>query len=312
MGRSLAGKVALVTGASQGGTGRSVAVRFAAEGAKVAITARSADGLRETMAVIEAFGGTAMMMPCDLGDPNGGRGTLIARAGEAFGPVDILVNNAVTHDIKPVEKWTLADMEHHAQVNLWAPWLMMADVIPDMKARGRGWILNLSSSCAELPPGPPFGSMAKDTGALYGVMKAGINRLTVAAAAELEAFGVAVNALSPQSSILTEAVKASGQVPDLSVCEPVETMAEAALALCSGNPKTLTGRLAYSLQLLLELNRATKDLRGERELDGWRPENLVAEIRKREVFFSSIAGSDSFDFHRPHTPYPKALQGRDG
>lgn len=85
MGRSLHGRVALVTGASQGGTGRSVAVRFAAEGAKVAITARSFDGLRETMATIEDLGGKAVTLPCDLSDPDGGRDTLVARTEESSG-----------------------------------------------------------------------------------------------------------------------------------------------------------------------------------------------------------------------------------
>jgi NAD(P)-dependent dehydrogenase (short-subunit alcohol dehydrogenase family) len=74
----LTGKVALVTGASQS-TGRAIALRFAAEGAKIAVTARSEEGLRETVAQIERAGGTAIMMPCDLAEPHGGRASLIER-----------------------------------------------------------------------------------------------------------------------------------------------------------------------------------------------------------------------------------------
>src|SRR3974390_2989669 len=102
MARSCEGLVALVTGASQGGTGRSVAIRLAAEGAKVGITARSEDGLRETLTRMEAAGGTGLMMPADLGDPDGGRATLVDRTEAEFGPIDILVNNAVAHTLKQV------------------------------------------------------------------------------------------------------------------------------------------------------------------------------------------------------------------
>src|SRR5262249_46655686 len=145
MGRSLEGKVALVTGASQGGTGRAVAIRFAAEGAKVAVTARSAEGLRETLARIDEVGGTAVMFPCDLSDPNGGRDTLVARTEEAFGPIDVLVNNAVAHTQKPVHEFTIPELESYGHCNLWAPWLHMSQVIPGMRERGAGWILNLTS-----------------------------------------------------------------------------------------------------------------------------------------------------------------------
>ena len=68
-----AGQVALVTGASQGGTGTAIAIRLAAEGAKVAITARTVDGLEETRRRIEEFGGTCLVLPADLADPEGGR-----------------------------------------------------------------------------------------------------------------------------------------------------------------------------------------------------------------------------------------------
>ena len=83
------GRVALVTGASQGGTGTALAIRLAAEGAQVAITARSAEGLAETQRRIEDLGGKAHAMVCDLADPAGGRDQLVARAEEALGPVDI-------------------------------------------------------------------------------------------------------------------------------------------------------------------------------------------------------------------------------
>ena len=75
------GRVALVTGASQGGTGTALALRLAAEGAAVAITARSEPGLAECRESIEAIGGKVLVLPCDLADPDGGRDELLARAG---------------------------------------------------------------------------------------------------------------------------------------------------------------------------------------------------------------------------------------
>jgi NAD(P)-dependent dehydrogenase (short-subunit alcohol dehydrogenase family) len=77
--KALEGKVALVTGASQGGTGTAIAVRFAAEGAKVAITARSRDGLEQTRARIVEAGGECLVIPADLSRPEGGRSELVQR-----------------------------------------------------------------------------------------------------------------------------------------------------------------------------------------------------------------------------------------
>jgi NAD(P)-dependent dehydrogenase (short-subunit alcohol dehydrogenase family) len=307
MGRSLEGKVALVTGASAGGTGRAVAVRFAAEGARVGITARSLDGLEETLERIQAVGGTGLALQADLSDPAGGRDTLVARTEEAFGPIDVLVNNAVAHTLKPVHEFTIAELESYAHCNLWAPWLLMAQVIPGMRERGRGWILNLTSFSAELPPGPPFAAKAKDGSSMYGATKAALNRLTVAAAGENEGV-IAVNAMTPQIAILTPRVQAGTIVSYTDICEPVETMAEAALALCTGDPLVLTGRVAYSLQLLLELDRPTYDLEGTELLDGWQPTDLPKVLRHDAEFHANNGWPDAFNFHRPHTPVPAAMR----
>jgi NAD(P)-dependent dehydrogenase (short-subunit alcohol dehydrogenase family) len=310
VGRGLDGKVALVTGASKGGTGTGTAIRFAAEGAKVAITARSEDGLAETMARIEAVGGEGLMMQCDLGDPDGGRATLVARTEEAFGPLDILVNNAVAHTLKQVHEFTVEELRWYMEVNLWAPWEAMTQVIPGMRERGRGWILNLTSFSGEYPPSHiPFPVKAKDGSSMYGATKAALNRLTIAAAAENEGV-IAVNALTPQVAILTPQMIASGlqYVPNPGVTEPVETMAEAALALCSCDPSKLSGRIAYSVQLLLELERPTYDFAGKELVEGWQPADLAAHIKVDEEFHAGRGWPDVFDFHRPNTPYPDALR----
>jgi NAD(P)-dependent dehydrogenase (short-subunit alcohol dehydrogenase family) len=303
----LDGKVALVTGASAGGTGRAVAVRFAAEGARVAITARSVDGLHETIEHIEAVGGTGVAFPSDLSDPDGGRDTLVARTEEAFGPIDVLVNNAVAHTLKPVHEFAIDELESYAHCNLWAPWLLMAQVIAGMRERGQGWILNLTSFSAELPPGPPFARKAKDGSSMYGATKAALNRLTVAAAGENEGV-IAVNAMTPQIAILTPRVQAGSIVGAEDICEPVETMAEAALALCTGDPAVLSGRIAYSLQLLLELDRPTYDLAGRELIEGWQPADLPRILKHDVEFHASNGWPDAFNFHRVHTPVPALMQ----
>jgi NAD(P)-dependent dehydrogenase (short-subunit alcohol dehydrogenase family) len=175
-----------------------------------------------------------------------------------------------------------------------------------MQERARGWILNLTSFSGELPPGPPFAFKAKDGSAMYGATKAALNRLTVAAAGENEGKGIAVNALTPQVAIVNAA--GSALVPTSDLFEPVETMAESALALCTGDPAVLTGRIAYSLQLLLELDRPVYDLKGEQLVEGWQPTDLVAAIRSRQAFHAENNWPDAFDFHRVHTPYPEVLR----
>ena len=314
MGRSLEGKVALVTGASQGGTGRSVAIRFAAEGAKVAVTARDRIGLEETLAAIEAVGSTGIVLRADLGNPNGARTSLVDAAEKALGPIDILVNNAMAAEFKPVEEWTLEQLDRIQQVNVWAPWLLMGQVLPGMRDRGQGWILNLTSSAAELPPGPPYGALAKAGYGTYGVTKAAINRLTLIAAAENEGRGVAVNALTPQAAIATPMIMESGAVAALAgdgdaswMFEPVDTMAEAALALCSGDPDVLTGRIAYSLQLLVELRRPVYDLRGTTLVEGSQPDDLPTQIRRQYSFHLTSGGPDMRALNRPSTPMPPAI-----
>ena len=107
MGNACEGRVALVTGASQGGTGTGLAIRLAAEGARVAITARSESGLAETQRRIEEAGGEAHAIVCDLSDPAGGRDELVGKTEAALGPVDILVNNAAIGPYQPFDTFSL-------------------------------------------------------------------------------------------------------------------------------------------------------------------------------------------------------------
>lgn len=270
--------VALVTGASKGGTGTAIAVRLAAEGFAVALVARDEAGLTATAERIRELGGRSIVLPCDLADPDGGRDALVARASDALGPVDVLVNNAAANGYRPFTEWSPRQLEIAQQVNVWAPWQLMADAAESMRSRRRGWIVNLTSFAAELPPGPPFPTnLPAQQGSGYGASKAALNRLTVSVAAELYDDGVAVNALAPQSAIATPHLVARGDV-DPSHFEPLETMAEAVLALATADPATLTGRIGRSLELLVELDRPVRTLDGAELVPGWQPADLPAVI----------------------------------
>jgi NAD(P)-dependent dehydrogenase (short-subunit alcohol dehydrogenase family) len=293
-----------VTGASQGGIGTAIAVRLAAEGAHVAISGRSARGLDECREQIADAGGTCAVLPADLADPGGARASLVADVARALGPVDILVNNAAVNGYKPFEEWTRDEVLREYEINVFAPWDLMRQALPAMRARGAGWILNLTSFAAELPWGPPFPTNRPSKGgAAYGSSKAALNRLTVAVASECEGQGIAVNALTPQAAALTKRLAAGTYIDD-AMFEPLETMAEAALALVTADPSTLTARLAFSLQLLAELDREVRDLHGDQLVPGWQPADLPAVIERQAEKMAAQGWRDAFSFSRPHSPAP--------
>jgi NAD(P)-dependent dehydrogenase (short-subunit alcohol dehydrogenase family) len=279
--KECAGRVAFVTGASRG-IGAAIAERLASAGARVAVAARSLDApskeapgtLRETVARIEKLGGEAVAIPCDVLDA-ASRARAIEACRERLGPIDILVNNAAMAPYRPFEKFSERDFRVTFESNVRAPLELSQLAAPDMRRSRRGWILNISSATAELPKGPPFVAWEQKGGHhLYAASKAALNRLTLGLAAELHEDGIAVNALAPVAAVITAAVAATGADKwiEPSMVEPVEAMAEAALALCTGDPEKLTGRIAYSLRLLEELGREVRTLDGSARCT---PENAV-------------------------------------
>lgn len=283
MGRDLDGLVAVVTGASKGGIGTAIAERFAAEGAKVAVAARTRSGLEEALALVEAAGSTGGVYVVDLSRPDGGRETLIAEVERDLGPVDVMVNNSALGGYKPFEEWTMEQLQKVQEVNNWSAWLLAQHVLPGMRERGHGAILNISSASAELPPGPPFPHTAPArAGSAYGSTKAMLNRWTVSLAVETHGQGIQVNALSPQKAAATASLVGNAWFPDI-YFEPLDTMAEAALALVAADPGTLTGQVTYSLALLAELDRPVHDLRGKELVVGWQPADLPAIIAAQDA-----------------------------
>jgi len=262
------GRVAIVTGASRG-IGRGIAERLASEGAAVAVTARSLDSapehlggtLHDLVALIESRGGRSVAIQADLSDP-ASRPEIVKQTEKQLGPVDILVNNAAASFYIPFEKYSSNRFRVMSEINFNAPWDLCQLVVPGMRGRGCGWIVNVSSATARHHENP-FPQFAATGGALlYGSTKAALNRFTNGLAAELQPMGIAVNSVEPVAAVITPGVKALGINTEGVMVEPVEAMAEATLELATCDPMRLTGRITQATPLLEELGVSIRTLDG--------------------------------------------------
>jgi NAD(P)-dependent dehydrogenase (short-subunit alcohol dehydrogenase family) len=182
-------RICLVTGAGRG-IGKSIALAYAQEGARVAITARTAAELSETAAAIQTLGGTALSIVADLADENAPR-QIVERVRAAWGPVQVLVNNAgigSSADPRPLVEYDDAFWELTLKVNLTAPYLLSKLVLPDMLAARAGRIIMVASI---------NGKVASLHGAAYTASKHGLLGLMRALALETVAEGITVNAICP-------------------------------------------------------------------------------------------------------------------
>ena len=221
----LAGKVALVTGASRG-IGRAIAIALAREGCAVACAARATDAaplrlpgtIDETVREIEAAGGTGLAVPTNLAveEEVGG---MVRTTEQAFGRLDVLVNNAAITFLGDLD---MPQKRHDLvmAVNYRAPYLAMRETIPGMKERGNGSILNLSSIAAV---------RVIPSLMTYGVSKAALERLTVDAGEQLKPFGIAVNCFRIDIPVASEGFLANAPEADHSDWEPSEVPAEGVL-----------------------------------------------------------------------------------
>jgi citronellol/citronellal dehydrogenase len=272
--RALDGKVAIITGASRG-IGAAIARRFAAEGAHVAIVARTLDAggplagsLNEVAETIRAAGGTVLPIQADLTDSSD-LARIVETTVSELGGLDILVNNAAWSRFPPVWEAQERHVRLALQMNFITPQILSQLAYPQMKARGQGWILNISSATADMPPAAPWDFSERTLqyqrdghATLYGASKAALDRLTKGWALELAGTGIAVNALAPVGAVASEGALAVGGWDERDHVEPVEAMAEAALLLCSRPANELSGEVARSLPLLKIWGVAVRDLDG--------------------------------------------------
>lgn len=182
----LTGRVALVTGGGSG-IGRRMAETLAAAGAAVVVAGRRTGPLEQTVAAVQGAGGRAAAATADLGDlPS--LDAVAALAAEPFGAPDILVNAAGINLRQPADEVTLETWEQTVAVQLSAPFFLARALVPAMRERGWGRIINIASlqSVRAMPNSMP-----------YGAAKGGICQLTRAMAEAWSRHGITANAIAP-------------------------------------------------------------------------------------------------------------------
>ena len=182
---ALEGRVALVTGASRG-IGRALAVALGSVGAKVALTARSAETLAEAASAVEAAGGETLVLPADVGDPDAAEAVTDAVV-EHWGGLDVVVNNAGVIRQAKIVDMSLEDWDAVLTTNLRGVFLYTRAAMRRM-GEGGGSIVNVASN---------FGLKAVRTYGAYCASKAAVLHLTRVAALEGARSGIRVNALAP-------------------------------------------------------------------------------------------------------------------
>ncbi|MGV0069356.1 SDR family NAD(P)-dependent oxidoreductase [Mycobacterium colombiense] len=254
----LCGRTALVTGSSRG-IGRAIAQRLAAEGATVAVTARShapslsmragttaalPGTIGETVGLIEAAGGSAFGIASDLEDA-AQRDALVDAVLDRTGRIDILVNNAGFADYSVVEDMSLDTFDRTVAHYLRTPFVLTKAAVPHMRKQGAGWIVNIGSVTG-VAPVRPYRAYNKTSGdVVYASCKAALHRFTQGVAAELLDANIAVNCVGPSTAVRTPG--AAQLIPDTFPTEPVEYLAETVLAMCHLPAAQRTGLVAFSL-----------------------------------------------------------------
>lgn len=237
---SLAGRKALVTGASKG-IGAEICAVFADAGADIVAVARDAAGLADTAAAVRAKGRRCLTIEADMADPDPAAAARQALAD--WGTIDILVNCAGIARIAPALDLSAAWWDETMAVNLRAPFLLSQALAPAMIAQGWGKIIMISSQT---------GVIALDDHAAYATSKGGLNALTKSLAAEWARHNLQVNAICPTVVMTPMGREVWGEpakgdplrlaTPSRRFAEPVE-VADAALYLASPASAMVNGAL---------------------------------------------------------------------
>ncbi len=243
--KNLAGKVALVTGASKG-IGAAIALALGARGAAVAVNYAGSKAAAEKVAAeIEAAGGRAIAVQANVADPSS-IGPLVDAVTAKFGPIDILVNNAGVYEFGPLEQITPEHFHKQFDLNVLGLLLTTQAAVARFNPRG-GSIINIGSV---------VGKMAFPNGAVYSATKGAVDSITVALSKELGPRGIRVNALNP-GLIETEGTHTAGLIgSEFSAGAAKETplgrigqpqdVATAAAFLASADAGWITGQTVYA------------------------------------------------------------------
>jgi 3-oxoacyl-[acyl-carrier protein] reductase len=238
----LQGRVALVTGASRG-IGRAIAVALARAGADVAINYRAqAEAARQVQAEVQAAGRRALVVQADVSRAADVQ-RLVAAVEAGLGPAEVLINNAGVARRQALEDISEADWDETLAINLKSVFLVTQAVLPSMRQRGWGRIVNISSGAA---------STGGVVGLHYTASKAGMEGLTRAYAARLAKRGITVNTVAP-AVIVTDMVADSEErrrtipVGRLGTAEEVAELVVAAAGngYMTGQTLHLNGGLYY-------------------------------------------------------------------
>jgi len=256
----LDGKTVIVTGASRG-IGAEIARLFAEEGGRVACVARTLregdhpleGSLEHTVETIRKAGGEAIPIAADISEYEQCV-RAVEEARKAFGPIDVLVNNAALTYFIPIKDYPINKWHRSIAVNFHAPFYLSQLVLQDMLPRKSGAIVNISSGAAIGPGRGPYPENIGRGGTLYGAEKAALERFTQGLASEVYHDGVSVTCVSPSQVVPTPGTVFHHLVTGMDDPrgEPPIMMAKAALLLATEPKEKVAGRVTYSQEILLE------------------------------------------------------------
>jgi short-subunit dehydrogenase len=259
MGR-FSGRVVIITGASAG-IGAAAARRFSKEGARLVLAARREAQLEAFAATLE---GQALTVPCDVGR-EADCDRLLAEAERAFGGVDVLVNNAGLHRRGPAEGQEASALARMVDVNLRAPIYLTRRVLPMLRARGGGAVVQVASlaGCVPLPDA-----------ATYSATKFGLRAFSLALAEELRGSGIRIGVVSPGPVDTGFIMDELHEVSDATMSQPISTADEVAAAVLDAAERggelklpRVSGALttvAYALPAVARLMRPALEKKGRR------------------------------------------------
>ncbi|HKI27554.1 MAG TPA: SDR family oxidoreductase [Candidatus Sulfotelmatobacter sp.] len=273
----LKGQVAFVTGGGRG-IGRAIAQTFAAAGAAVAVLARSASELAETVALIERNGSRGLALSADVTSTDAVRNAIRAIE-QSLGPVDVLVNNAGTvRPFAPLWETDAGEWWRGMEINMLGPLLCSRFVLPGMISRRKGRIINVASGA---------GAMAMANFSSYVCSKTALVRFTECLALETKSYGIAVFVIAPGTvrTAMSEYPlnSAEGQkwlpwfrrIFDEGHTVPPERPASLVLELASGRADALSGRFVSIYDDLDQLLQGSAEVE-KRNLHALKVERLAA------------------------------------